>query len=166
VHSVLSNPDAAHKDNTQWSVLWEGNGYIVEFHRTMKTMDENQQELLKQGLHKVFLDLHCLPASDTRVWTQKNDAIIFMTNPTFYKIDCIERGGESQKRAPRACCTMKLIKGKHIFAADLMDSQPFNANGNLQRKTEKQKQQELQRKTTMAKKKEPSLPHIIGDHFP
>ena len=146
------DPDAAHKDNTQWSGLWEGDGYIAEFHRTMKAMDEDQQQLLKQGLCEVFSDLHCLPASGARVWTQKNDAIVFTTNPIFYKIDCIGRGGESQKRAPRARRTMKLIKGKRIFAADLMDSQPFDTDGNLRRKTERQKRRELQKKVTMAKK--------------
>ncbi|KAG2029292.1 hypothetical protein BDR03DRAFT_840144, partial [Suillus americanus] len=146
------DPDAAHKDNTQWSGLWEGDGYIAEFHRIMKAMDEDQQELLKHGLCEVFSDLHCLPVSGAKVWTQKNGAILFTTNPTFYKIDCIGRGGESQKRAPRARRMMKLIKGKRIFAADLMDSQPFDADGNLRRKTEKQKRREIQRKMTMAKK--------------
>ncbi|KAG1726208.1 hypothetical protein EDB19DRAFT_1914718 [Suillus lakei] len=48
--------------------------------------------------------------------------------------------------------TMKLIKGKHIFVADLMDSQPFDTDGNLRRKTERQKWWELQKKMTMAKK--------------
>ncbi|KAG1791286.1 uncharacterized protein BJ212DRAFT_1252101, partial [Suillus subaureus] len=95
------DPDASHKDNAQWSVLWEGDGYIAEFHRTMKTMDEDQQELLKQGLCKVFSDIHCLPASGSRVWTQKNNSIVFMTNPAFYRIDCVGRSGESQRRAPR-----------------------------------------------------------------
>ncbi|KAG1732826.1 hypothetical protein EDB19DRAFT_1911846 [Suillus lakei] len=152
------DPDAAHKDNTQWSGLWEGDGYIAEFHRTMKAMDEDQQQLLKQGLCKVFSDLHCLPASGARVWMQKNDTIVFTTNPIFYKINCIGRGGESQKRAPRAHRTMKLIKGKRIFAADLMDSQPFDTDGNLRRKTERQKRQELQKKMTYGQEKQESPP--------
>ncbi|KAG0691478.1 hypothetical protein DFH29DRAFT_1010980 [Suillus ampliporus] len=33
--------DASHKDKAQWSVLWEGDGYIVEFHRIMKMIDED-----------------------------------------------------------------------------------------------------------------------------
>jgi hypothetical protein len=157
------DPDACHKDNTQWSGLWEGDGYIAEFHKMMKGMDEDQQELLKQGLREVFSHLHCLPASGARVWTQKNHAIVFMTNPTFYKIDCIGRGGETQKRAPRARRTMKLIKAKRIFAADLMDSQPFDTDGNLRRKTERQKRREIHKKMTMAKKNKrvppPLRPH-------
>ncbi|KAG1760492.1 hypothetical protein EV702DRAFT_985523 [Suillus placidus] len=146
------DPDASYKDNTQWSTLWEGDGYIAEFHRTIQTMDEDQRASLKQGLSEVFSEVHCLPASGSRVWTQKNDAIVFITNPTFYRIDCIGRGGDRQQRAIRAHRTMKLIKGKRIFAADLMDSQPFNTDGNLRRKTERQKRRELQKKMTMAKK--------------
>ncbi|KAG1789583.1 uncharacterized protein HD556DRAFT_1492627, partial [Suillus plorans] len=146
------NPDAAHKGNPQWSVLWEQDGYIAEFHRMMKIMEEGQRSSLKQGLREVFSDLHCLPASGARVWTQKNDSIIFITNPSFYRIDCIGRGGESQRKAPRARRTMKIIKGKRIFAADLMDSQPFDADGNLRRKTERQKRREIHKKITMAKR--------------
>jgi hypothetical protein len=145
-------PDAPHKDNPQWSALWEGDGYIADFHRTVEAMDGDQEELLKQGLREIFSELHCLPASSARVWTQKNDAIVFTTNPTFYKIHCIGRGSDSQKRAPRARRTMKLIKGKRIFAADLMETQPFDADGNLRRKTEKQKRRELRVKMSMAKK--------------
>ncbi|KAG1839613.1 hypothetical protein C8R48DRAFT_621556 [Suillus tomentosus] len=146
------NPDAAHKGNPQWSVLWEQDGYIAEFHRMMMNMEESQQSSLKQGLREVFSDLHCLPASGARVWTQKNDSIIFIANPSFYRIDCIGRGGESQRKAPRARRTMKIIKGKRIFAADLMDSQPFDADGNLRRKTERQKRREIHKKITMAKR--------------
>jgi hypothetical protein len=47
---------------------------------------------------------------------------------------------------------MKLIKGKCIFAADLMGSQLFDSDGNLRRKTERQKCREFNRKMTMAKK--------------
>ncbi|KAG2136431.1 hypothetical protein DEU56DRAFT_756337 [Suillus clintonianus] len=146
------DPDASYKDNTQWSTLWEGDGYIAEFHRTMQTMDEDQQASLKQGLSEVFSEVHCLPASGSRVWTQKNDAIIFVTNPTFYRIDCIGRGGDRQQRATRARRTMKLIKGKRIFAADLMDSQPFDTDGNLRTKTERQKRREIRKKMTMTKR--------------
>lgn len=92
---------------------------------------------------------------------QKNDAIVFIKNSAYYRIDCIGRGGESQRRAPRARRTMKLIKGKRIFAADLMDSQPFDADGNLRRKTERQKRREIHKKITMAKKNKrvPPPPH-------
>ncbi|KAG2351120.1 hypothetical protein BDR07DRAFT_1502559 [Suillus spraguei] len=145
----------------QWSVLWDGDGYIAEFHRLMQSRDEDQQALLKQCLCEVFSDLHCLPASGARVWTQKNDAIVFITNPAFYRIDCIGRGGESRRRAPRARRMMKLTKGKHIFAADLMDLQPFDIDGNLRRKTERQKRREIRKKMTMAKKnmRVPPPPH-------
>ncbi|KAG1789580.1 uncharacterized protein HD556DRAFT_1446798 [Suillus plorans] len=155
------DPDASHKNNAQWSTLWEGDGYIAQFHRMMKMMEEEQRVLLKQGLREVFSNLHCLPASGARVWVQKNDAIVFITNPAYYRIDCIGRGGESQRRAPRARRTMKLIKGKRIFAADLMDSQPFDADGNLRRKTERQKRREIHKKITMAKKNKrvPPPPH-------
>ncbi|KAG1718252.1 uncharacterized protein EDB91DRAFT_1066822, partial [Suillus paluster] len=155
------DPDAPHKNNAQWSMLWEGDGYIAEFHRTMGTMDEDQGMLLKQGLSEVFSDVHCLPASGSRVWTQKNDAIVFITNPRFYRIDCIGRGVETQQRATRARRTMKLIKGKRIFAADLMDSQSFDTDGNLRRKTERQKCREIQKKMTMAKRNQriPPPPH-------
>ncbi|KAG2045498.1 hypothetical protein BDR06DRAFT_1015590 [Suillus hirtellus] len=145
-------PDACHKRNDQWSELWEGHGYIGEFHRMMKTLDEDQQASLKQGLRDVFSELHCLPASGARVWIQKKDAIVFITNPVFYRVDRIGRGGESQRRAPRARCTMKVIKGKRIFAADLMESQPFDTNGNLRRKTDRQKRREIHKKMTMAKR--------------
>ncbi|KAG1789662.1 uncharacterized protein HD556DRAFT_1243502, partial [Suillus plorans] len=146
------DPDAPHKSNAQWCLLWEGDGYIAEFHRTMKTLDGDQQESLKQGLRDVFSELHCLPASGARVWIQKKDAIVFITNPAFYRIDRIGRGGESQRRAPRARRTMKVIKGKRIFAADLMDSQPFDTDGNLRRKTERQKRREIHKKMTMEKR--------------
>jgi hypothetical protein len=118
----------------------------------MKTLDGVQQASLKQGLCDIFSDLHCLPASGARVWVQKKDAIVFITNPAFYRIDRVGRGGESHRRAPRARRTMKVIKGKRIFAADLMDSQPFDADGNLRRKTERQKRREIHKKMTMAKK--------------
>ncbi|KAG1718941.1 uncharacterized protein EDB91DRAFT_1066083, partial [Suillus paluster] len=157
------DPDAPHKNNTQWSTLWEGDGYIAEFHRITATMGEDQRTLLKQGLTEIFSDIHCLPASGTRVWTQRNDAIVFMTNPAFYKIDCIGRGGNSQKRATRARRTTKLIKGKRVFAADLMDSHPFDTDGNLRRKTERQKRREFQKKMTLAKRNKrvppPPRPH-------
>ncbi|KAG1729380.1 hypothetical protein EDB19DRAFT_1577854, partial [Suillus lakei] len=146
------DPDASYKDNTQWSALWEGDGYIAEFHRVTQMMDDDQQALLKQGLSEIFSEIHCLPASGTRVWTQRNNAVVFMTNPAFYRIDCIGKGGESQKRVTRARCTTKLIKGKRIFAADLMDSQPFDADGNLRRKMERQKCREIHKKMTLAKK--------------
>ena len=146
------DPDVSHHDKPQWSTLWEGDGYIAEFHRMMKNMDEDQQESLKQGLCEVFSDIHCLPASGTRVWIQKNDGIVFVTNPVFYRIVSIGRGGESQRSAPRARRTVKLIKGKRIFAADLMDSQPFDADGNLRRKTERQKRREIHKKMSMAKR--------------
>lgn len=146
------NPDAAHKSNPQWSVLWEQDGYIAEFHRMMETMEEGQRSSLKQGLREVFSDLHCLPASGARVWTQKNDSIIFIANPSFYRINCIGRGGDSQRKAPRSRRTMKIIKGKRIFAADLMDSQPFDSDGNLRRKTERQKRRDIHKKITMAKR--------------
>ncbi|KAG1836992.1 hypothetical protein DFJ58DRAFT_734626 [Suillus subalutaceus] len=144
--------DASHKNNAQWSALWERDGYIAEFHRMMETMEENQQELLKQGLCEVFSDLHSLPASSGKVWIQKHDAIVFITNPAFYRIDCIGRGAESQRKAQKARRTMKLIKGKRIFAADLMDSQPFDTDGNLRRKTERQKRREIRKKMTTTKK--------------
>jgi hypothetical protein len=158
------DPDSSHKNNTQWSTLWQGDGYIAEYHRTMERMDEDQQTSLKQGLSEVFADLHCLPASGTRVWTQRNDAIVFTTNPAFYRIDRIGRGGESQKRAPKARRTMKLTKGKRIFAADLMDSQPFDTDGNLRRKTERQKRREIQKKMAMVNRNKrvpppPPRPH-------
>ncbi|KAG1843312.1 hypothetical protein DFJ58DRAFT_854529 [Suillus subalutaceus] len=146
------DPDASHKNNTQWSTLWEGDGYIAEFHKIMKAMAEDQQKLLKKGLHEVFSDLHCLPASSQRVWIQRNDAILFTTNPAFYRIDCVGRGAESQRKAPRARRAMKLIKGRRIFAADLMDSQPFDTDGNVRRKTARQKRREIQKKMTMAKR--------------
>ncbi|KAG1859400.1 hypothetical protein C8R48DRAFT_673944 [Suillus tomentosus] len=50
------------------------------------------------------------------------------------RINYIRRGEESQRKAPRARRTMKIIKEKRIFAANLMDSQPFDADGNLRRK--------------------------------
>ncbi|KAG2094432.1 uncharacterized protein F5147DRAFT_585052 [Suillus discolor] len=146
------DPDASHKEKSQWSTLWEGDGYIAEFHRMMKNMNEDQEASLKQGLCQVFSDLHCLPASGARVWIQKNDAIVFVTNPAFYRIDCVGRNGKSQRRAPRARRTLKLIKGKRIFAADLMDSHPFDTDGNLRRKTERQKRREIHKKMTMAKR--------------
>ncbi|KAG2121943.1 hypothetical protein DEU56DRAFT_760530, partial [Suillus clintonianus] len=114
---------------------------------TMKAMDEDQQQLLKQGLRERSKSVDA-----------KNEAIVFTTNPIFYKIDCIGKGGESQKRAPKARRTMKLIKGKRIFAADLMDSQPFDTDGNLRRKTGGQKRREIQKQMTMAKKKQESPP--------
>ncbi|KAG1795963.1 uncharacterized protein HD556DRAFT_1234984 [Suillus plorans] len=146
------DPEASYKHHTQWSWLWDGDGYIAEFHRMMKTMDCDQQETLKQGLRDIFSELHCLPASGARVWTQKNDAIVFSTNPAFYRIDCVGRAGESQRKVTRARRTTKLIKGKRIFAADLMDSQPFDADGNLRRKTERQKRREIQKKMTITRK--------------
>jgi hypothetical protein len=144
--------EASNKGKAQWSMLWDADGYIAEFHRMMKTRDDDQQASLKQGLCDVFSHLHCLPASGARVWTQKKDTIVFITNPAFYRIDCIGRGVESCRKAPKARHMMKLIKGKHIFAADLMDSQPFDSDGNLRRKTERQKHREFNRKMTMAKK--------------
>ncbi|KAG2352383.1 hypothetical protein BDR07DRAFT_1498420 [Suillus spraguei] len=128
-------PDAgaSNKDKAQWSVLWDADGYIAEFHRMMKTRDEDQQALLKQGLCDVFSHLHCLPASTAR-------------NRLYWE------GAESYRRAPKARHAMKLIKGKCIFAADLMDSQPFDSDGNLRRRTERQKCREFNRKMTMAKK--------------
>ncbi|KAG1834023.1 hypothetical protein DFJ58DRAFT_670739 [Suillus subalutaceus] len=146
------DPDASHKDNTQWCTLWERDGYIAEFHRTMNRMEEDQRVSLKQGLCEVFADLHCLPASSGKVWMWKHDAIAFMTNPVFYRIDCVGRGAESRMKAPRARRTMKLIKGKRIFAADLMDSQPFDTDGNLRRKTARQKRREIQKAMSMAKR--------------
>ncbi|KAG1846660.1 hypothetical protein C8R48DRAFT_563549, partial [Suillus tomentosus] len=84
--------DAPHRRNAQWCGLWERDGYIAEFHRTMERLDGDQQESLKQGLRDVFSELHCLPSSGARVWTQKKDAIVFVTNPAFYRIDRIGRG--------------------------------------------------------------------------
>ncbi|KAG1762332.1 hypothetical protein EV702DRAFT_1228544 [Suillus placidus] len=152
------DPDTPHRDNDQWSTLWEEDGYIAEFHRMMKMMNEDQQELLKQGLCQVFSDLHCLPVSGARVWVQRNDAIVFATNPAFYRIDSVGKGSESQKRAPRARRTVKVTKGKRIFAADLMDSQPFDTDGNLRRKTERQKRREIHKKMTMAKRNKRAPP--------
>ncbi|KAG2116293.1 hypothetical protein DEU56DRAFT_761564 [Suillus clintonianus] len=136
------DPDAAHKDNTQWSGLWEGDGYIAEFHRTMKAMDEDQQQLLKQGLRERSKSVDAKERSN-RVHDQSH----ILQDRLYWK-------GEArvQKRAPKARRTMKLIKGKRIFAADLMDSQPFDTDGNLRRKTERQKRRELQKQMTMAKK--------------
>lgn len=146
------DPDASHRRKTQWSRLWEGDGYIAEFHRVMEAMTENQQESLKEELREVFSGLHCLPASGARVWMQKNDSIVFITNPSFYRIDSIGRGSDSQRRAPKARRTVKLTKGKRIFAADLMDSQPFDTDGNLRRKTDRQKRREINKKMTMDKR--------------
>ncbi|KAG1803290.1 uncharacterized protein BJ212DRAFT_1304616 [Suillus subaureus] len=138
----------------EWSTLWEGDEYIMEFHRMMKLMEVDQQAVLKQGLCEVFSDLH-LPASGIRMWMQKHDTIVFTTNPAFYRIDCVGQGVESQRKAPKACRTMKLIRGKCIFAADLMDSQLFNTDENLRRKTERQKCWEIQKKMTMVKRNKP-----------
>ncbi|KAG2057315.1 hypothetical protein BDR06DRAFT_969503 [Suillus hirtellus] len=146
------DPEASYQNHTQCSLLWNGDGYIAEFHRMMKTMDCDQQATLRQGLRDIFSEIHCLPASGARVWTQKNDAIVFTTNPAFYMIDCIGRAGDPQRNVTKAHRTMKLIKGKCIFAADLMDSQPFDADGNLRRKTERQKCQEIHKKITMTRK--------------
>ncbi|KAG2108245.1 uncharacterized protein F5147DRAFT_652964 [Suillus discolor] len=146
------DPEASYRNNTQWSLLWDGDGYITEFHRTIKTMDCYQQATLKQGLRDVFSELHCLPASGARVWTQKNNAIVFTTNPAFYRIHCVGRAGESQRKVIKGCHTMKLIKGKRIFAADLMDFQPFDVDENRRRKTERQKCREIQKKMTMTRK--------------
>ncbi|KAG2335848.1 hypothetical protein BDR05DRAFT_953779 [Suillus weaverae] len=89
-------PDAPHKDNDQWSTLWEGDGYITEFHRMMKMKNEDQQESLKQ--------------------------------------DSVGKG------------------------ADLMDSQPFDTDGNLRRKTERQKRRQIHKKMTMAKRNKRAPP--------
>ncbi|KAG1816613.1 hypothetical protein EV424DRAFT_1348133 [Suillus variegatus] len=164
------DPEASYKHHTQWSWLWDEDGYIAEFHRMMKTMDCDQQETLKQGLHNIFLELHCLPArASARVWRQKNDAIVFTTNPAFHKIDCVGRAGKSQRKVTRARRTTKVIKEKHIFAADLMDFQPFDTDVNLRRKTERQKRREIQKKMTMTRKNKrvPPPPHArISRPFP
>ncbi|KAG1859385.1 hypothetical protein C8R48DRAFT_774723 [Suillus tomentosus] len=146
------DPEVSYQNHTQWSLLWNGDGYIAEFHRMMNTMDCNQQAMLRQGLRDIFSEIHCLPVTGARVWTQKNDAIVFTTNPAFYRIDCVGRAGDCQRKVTKARRTMKLINGKCIFAADLMDSQPFDADGNLRRKTERQKRREIYKKMTMTRK--------------
>jgi hypothetical protein len=144
--------NAPHKDNDPWSALRIRDGYIAEFHRMMEKMDENQQTSLQEGLCEVFSYLHCLPASGTRVWIQRNDAAVFMTNPAFYRIQCIGKGEAGQNKVRRTCRTRKLIKGKRIFTADLMDSTLFDTDGNLRRKTDRQKRREVQKKMSAARK--------------
>ena len=146
--------DASYRNHAQWSNLFNGDGYIAQFHRMIEHMDDEQQASLTEGLSDIFAHLHCLPASSTnRVWTQRKEAAVFITNPTFYKIECIGKSGDAgRKRVPRARRMMKMVKGKRAFMADLMDSMPCDTNGNLRRKTDRQKRRELLKKMPMVKK--------------
>jgi hypothetical protein len=145
------NPQSPKKDNSQWSSLWTGDGYIAEFHRLLKGMDEDEKGVLQDGLAEVFSNLHCLPASSTAVWRVKQCAIIFVTNPAFYKIECLGRAGH-RERAPVARRPVNVIKGKRIFTADLMDVTPFDALGALRKQSDRQKRRDLHKRLTKANK--------------
>ncbi|KAG1830300.1 hypothetical protein F4604DRAFT_1947081 [Suillus subluteus] len=115
-------------------------------------MDDDEKTLLQDGLADIFSNLHCLPASTAAaVWRVKQSAIVFVTNPAFYKIECLGRAGES-RRGPVVRRPVNVIKGKRIFTADLMDVMPFDALGALRKQSDRQKRRDLHKKLTKANK--------------
>ncbi|KAG1767526.1 hypothetical protein EDD22DRAFT_949981 [Suillus occidentalis] len=161
------NPQSPKKTNSQWSSLWTGDGYIAEFHRLLKGMDEDETKNLQDGLTEVFSNLHCLPASSATVWRIKQSAIVFVTNPAFYKIECLGRAGQ-RDRAPAARRPVNVIKGKRIFTADLMDITPFDALGNRRKQSDRQKRRDLHKRLTKANKHKriPPPPRLRARPFP
>ncbi|KAG1843493.1 hypothetical protein F4604DRAFT_1596821 [Suillus subluteus] len=146
------SPELLKKGGSQWFSLWTGEGYIAEFHRLLKGMDDDEKTLLQDGLADIFSNLHCLPASTAAaVWRVKQSAIVFVTNPAFYKIECLGRAGES-RRGPVVRRPVNVIKGKRIFTADLMDVMPFDALGALRKQSDRQKRRDLHKKLTKANK--------------
>lgn len=145
------NPESPKKGNPQWSSLWSGDGYIAEFHRLLKGMDEEEKALLQDGLAEVFSHLHCLPASAAAVWRVKQSAVLFVANPAFYKIECLGRAGDSN-RTPIARRPVNIIKGKRLFTADLMGVTPFDALGALRKLSDRQKRRDLHKRLTKANK--------------
>ncbi|KAG2740171.1 hypothetical protein P692DRAFT_20822765 [Suillus brevipes Sb2] len=154
------------KANSQWFSLWTGDGYIAEFHRLLKDMDEREREVLQEGLAEVLSNLHCLPASNATVWRVKQSTIIFVTNLAFYKNECLGRAGH-MARAPAARRPVNVIKGKHIFTADLMDVTPFDALGARRKHSDRQKRRDLHKRLTMKKSiRGFLLPHVlVHNHF-
>ncbi|KAG1873235.1 hypothetical protein F4604DRAFT_1681273 [Suillus subluteus] len=150
--SFSQSPELLKKGGSQWFSLWTGEGYIAEFHRLLKGMDDDEKTLLQDGLADIFSNLHCLPASTAAaVWRVKQSAIVFVTNPAFYKIECLGRAGES-RRGPVVRRPVNVIKGKRIFTADLMDVMPFDALGALRKQSDRQKRRDLHKKLTKANK--------------
>jgi hypothetical protein len=135
--SAIFFPDlnATRKDCSQWDELWRGDGYIAEYHWALDGVEEAQQ-----ALRKVFSNLHCLPASGgSQVWKVKLSAAVFITNPAFYRMNCLGNTDDHTIRQTKARRPMKILKGKCVFAADLMDTIHFNARGNLRVQTDRQK---------------------------
>lgn len=160
--NVFFPPENAKKDGSQWDELSKGDGYIAEYHRTLNGMGEEEQLALHSEIREVFSNLHCLPASaGTRVWKVKRSAAVFITNPAFYRMDCLGDADNRTMRRPMPRCITKILKGKRVFAADLTDSMHFDARGNLRLQNERQKRRNLMKKITIAKKNKrlPPPPH-------
>ncbi|KAG1875362.1 hypothetical protein C8R48DRAFT_769360 [Suillus tomentosus] len=140
--SAIFFPDlnTTRKDCLQWDELWRGDGYIVEYYQALDRVEEAQQATLHSKLHEVFSNLHCLPASGgSHVWQVKRSAAVFIINPAFYRMDCLGNTNNHTIRQTKAHRPMKILKGKHVFAADLMDSMHFDACRNLRVQTDRQK---------------------------
>ncbi|KAG2095750.1 hypothetical protein BD769DRAFT_1369744 [Suillus cothurnatus] len=153
--SAIFFPDlnATRKDCSQWDELWRGDGYIAEYHRALDGVEEAQQAALRSELREVFSNLHCLPASGgSQVWKVKLSAAVFITNPAFYRMDCLGNTDDHTIRRTKARRPMKILKGKRVFAADLMDTIHFDARGNLRVQTDRQKRRCLMKKMSMVNK--------------
>jgi len=153
--SAIFFPDlnATRKDCSQWDELWRGDGYIAEYHRALDGVEEAQQAALRSELREVFSNLHCLPASGgSQVWKVKLSAAVFITNPVFYRMDCLGNTDNHTIRRTKARRPMKILKGKRVFAADLMDTMHFDARGNLRVQTDRQKRRCLMKKMSMVNK--------------
>jgi hypothetical protein len=120
--------------------LWKGDGYIAAYHQMLDEMEETRQSVLRNKLCEVFSNLHCLPASaGAQVWKVRQSEAVFITNPVFYRMDCLSNPDNNRRRQTTTHCPIKILKGKHVFAVDLMESTHFDSCGNIKVRTDRQK---------------------------
>ncbi|KAG1863287.1 hypothetical protein DFJ58DRAFT_725189 [Suillus subalutaceus] len=143
----------AKKDGSQWDQMWKGEGYIAAYHQILGEMEETRRSALRNELREVFSNLHCLPASSgAQVWKVRQSAAVFVTNPVFYKMDCLRNPDNNRTRQTTIHRPIKILKGKRVFAADLIDSTHFDSRGNIKLQTDRQKRRSLMKKITMTNK--------------
>lgn len=98
--------------STHWDVFATAPGYIHEYHEVCDGRSVDDINRLNEHLEELFSNCQCLPNSSRggnrrgksrdAVWDVKNGCVVVLTNPLFYKLQSVGKGGQRRKtrRAP------------------------------------------------------------------
>ena len=112
--------DSKPRKGSQWYVLHQRPSYIWEYHRHLRSLDEDTRDALHAALGELFASVQCLPFSllpeGSRygwIWKKEEDTIVIVTNPVYYRLMSVgaRRTGRAT-RGPRTTVNQKTYLGR------------------------------------------------------